>query len=65
MAFVAKGQSYTLALAIDGDTTYSQITDSLGAETILLAQVTQFRKKGHLGATVDSYTVLGLSLIHI
>ena len=59
MAFVAKGQSYTLALAIDGDTTYSQITDSLGAEAILLAQVTQFRQKGHLGATVDSYTVKG------
>jgi hypothetical protein len=59
MAFVAKGQSYTLALAIDGDTTYSQITDSLSAEAILLSQVTQFRKKGHLGATVDSYIVQG------
>gem|GEM_PF-449910 len=57
MAFWAKGQSYTLALAIDGNTTFSKITDSLSAEAILLTEVTQYRKKGYLGATVDSYTV--------
>lgn len=56
LAFMAKGQGYTLAISTDNKTKYSKVTDSLSAEATLLKQLAQYREKGYLAASVDSYT---------